>query len=158
MSSLDAVRIEAGGAGDIDAVMAVMRDSFDPGFGEAWTAPQCAGILPMAGVWLSLARMDESAVGFTLSRIVLREAELLLIAVRNDYQGLGVGRLLLDNFIAEAKARGATHLHLEVRDGNPALKLYTDAGFRQIGARKNYYTGADGALFHALTLTRTVEV
>ena len=157
MSGVHAVRIEAGGAGDLDAVMAVMRDSFDPGFGEAWTAPQCAGILPMAGVWLSLARMGERVVGFTLSRIVLREAELLLIAVGKEYQGLGIGRLLLGNFVEEAKDRGATHLHLEVRDGNPALKLYLDAGFRQIGARKNYYTGADGALFHALTLTKTIE-
>ena len=155
--SADRARIEPGTAGDLDAVMAVMQNSFDPSFGEAWTAPQCAGILPMAGVWLSLAKIGADVVGFSLGRLILNEAELLLIAVRTDAQGSGVGTLLLRNFIAEARTRGASYLHLEVRDGNPALKLYTAAGFHQIGARKNYYCGSDGALFHALTLSRSIE-
>lgn len=155
--SADPVHIEPGGAGDLDAVMAVMQNSFDPSFGEAWTAPQCAGILPMAGVWLSVAKIGADVVGFSLGRLVLNEAELLLIAVKADAQGRGVGRTLLRNFISEAGTRGASHLHLEVRDGNPAIKLYTEAGFHQIGARKNYYCGSDGALFHALTLSRSIE-
>lgn len=150
------VRIEAGSAADLDAVMAVMTDSFDPAFGEAWTAPQCAGILPLSGVWLSLARAGNAVLGFSLGRIVFREAELLLLAVKHGVQGRGVGQLLLDDFSAEAVRRGAEHLHLEVRDGNPALKLYRRAGFHHVGTRRNYYRGPGGALFHALTLSKSV--
>ena len=72
-----------------DAVMAVMDDSFDPRFGEAWTASQCAGLLPMPGVWLTLAREDDAVVGFALARVVADEAELLLLAVRSGRAGPG---------------------------------------------------------------------
>ena len=40
---------------DLDDVMSVMNEAFDPQFGEAWTRSQCAGILPMSGVSLMLA-------------------------------------------------------------------------------------------------------
>lgn len=151
------ISIDAGSLLDIDAVMAVMDDSFDAAFGEAWTAPQCAGLMPMAGVWLTLARRGEETVGFALSRVVLREAELLLLAVRRDVQGSGTGRALLDAFIHSAAARGAEHLHLEVRDGNAAVKLYSAAGFSEVGRRAAYYRGRDGQVFDALTLAKTIH-
>jgi ribosomal-protein-alanine N-acetyltransferase len=151
------ISLVEGGLFDLDPVMAVMRDSFDPAFGEAWTAPQCAGLLPMPGVWLSLARIGGEVVGFALARIVLREAELLLLAVRRGSQGQGVGRKLLDHFVVLAARKGAEQLHLEVRDGNHAVGLYTGAGFGEIGRRKNYYKGADGKLYDALTLARAAQ-
>ena len=152
-----AVSIDEGGAADLDAVMSVMNDSFDPCFGEAWTAPQCAGLLPMPGVWLSIARRDGEPVGFAMSRIVAREAELLLLAVKAKDQRSGVGKLLLDAFVAQASARGAERLHLEVREGNHAVKLYSRSGFTQVGRRRNYYSGRDGQIYDALTLARTAS-
>lgn len=150
------VTIAGGGLADLDAVMTVMNQSFDPCYGEAWTAPQCAGLLPMPGVWLSLARDRDEVVGFALSRIVAREAELLLLAVKAKDQRRGVGKMLLDAFVASAVERGAQRLHLEVREGNHAVKLYGEAGFTQVGRRRNYYSGRDGQIYDALTLARTV--
>ncbi|MFL6844520.1 MAG: GNAT family N-acetyltransferase [Allosphingosinicella sp.] len=135
--------------------MTVMKDSFDPAYGEAWTAPQCAGLLPMAGVWLSLARAEGAAVGFALARIVAGEAELLLLAVRRSWQGKGVGHLLLDRFAAIAASKGAEQLHLEVREGNHAVSLYRRNGYREVGRRRHYYSGRDGQLFDALTLAKS---
>ncbi len=149
-----AIAISEGGAADLAAVMRVMEDSFDPAFGEAWTAPQCAGLLPMAGVWLSLARDGEEVIGFALGRIVRDEAELLLLAVHSSSQGKGVGRLLLDRFGAVAASKGAEQLHLEVREGNHAVRLYSRNGYREVGRRRNYYNGRDGQLFDALTLAK----
>jgi len=143
-----------GGAADLDAVMAVMGDSFDPAYGEAWTAPQCAGLLPMPGVWLTLARLGPDVAGFALARVVAGEAELLLLAVGRGMQHRGVGTSLLKRFISAAKRCGATRLHLEVRDGNPALSLYRSAGFEEVGRRRNYYHGEGGQLYDALTLAR----
>ena len=151
---MSAIRIEQGGLADLDAVMRVMEASFDPVYGEAWTAPQCAGLLPLPGVWLSLARVDDKVTGFALARIVAQEAELLLLAVTRDSQRSGVGAALLDRFIEEARAQGAEQLHLEVRDGNPAVSLYGRAGFSEVGRRRRYYSGRDGQLFDALTLAR----
>jgi [ribosomal protein S18]-alanine N-acetyltransferase len=148
------VSIAEGGIADLEAVMRVMEDSFDPAYGEAWTSAQCAGLMPMPGVWLSLARDGDDVVGFALARIVLKEAELLLLAVRHEGRRRGIGQMLLDRFTLVATGRGADRLHLEVRDGNPAMKLYARSGFAEVGRRKNYYTGRDGQIYDALTLTR----
>ena len=69
--------------------MRVMVDSFDRRYGEAWTASQCAGLLPMPGVWLTLARGANGVIGFALARQVANEAELLLLAVRRNAQRRG---------------------------------------------------------------------
>ncbi|CAA9548897.1 MAG: Ribosomal-protein-S18p-alanine acetyltransferase [uncultured Sphingosinicella sp.] len=148
------ITIVEGGVAELDPVMRVMEDSFDPAYGEAWTAAQCAGLMPMPGVWLTLARDGDEVLGFALGRIVLKEAELLLLAVRRDGQRQGIGQMLLDRFMLVATTRGADRLHLEVRDGNPAIKLYSKAGFSEVGRRRNYYTGRDGQIYDALTLTR----
>lgn len=149
-----AIAIAEGGAADLAAVMQVMEDSFDPAFGEAWTTPQCAGLLPMTGVWLSLAREGERVVGFALARVVGGEAELLLLAVGRSSQRRGVGQMLLDRFSAIAASKGAEQLHLEVREGNHAVSLYRRNGYREVGRRRNYYSGRDGQLFDALTLAK----
>jgi ribosomal-protein-alanine N-acetyltransferase len=148
------IAIAEGGARDLGAVMRVMEGSFDPAFGEAWTAPQCAGLLPMAGVWLSLARREDAVIGFALGRIVGDEAELLLLAVDRSSQRKGVGQMLLDRFAAVAASKGAEQLHLEVREGNHAVSLYRRNGYREVGRRRNYYSGRDGQLFDALTLAK----
>jgi ribosomal-protein-alanine N-acetyltransferase len=148
------IAIAEGGAADLPSVMRVMEDSFDPAFGEAWTAPQCAGLLPMAGVWLSLARREEAVIGFALARIVGDEAELLLLAVGRSWQGEGVGQMLLDRFATVARSKGAEQLHLEVREGNHAVSLYRRNDYREVGRRRNYYSGRDGQLFDALTLAK----
>ena len=152
------IRLDPGGIADLDAVMTVMDDSFDPRFGEAWTASQCAGLLPMPGVWMTIAREQGAAVGFGLARAVAGEAELLLLAVRRDAQGKGIGKMLLERFAEDAAGRGATRLHLEVREGNHALSLYERAGYTLVGRRRNYYSGHAGQTYDALTLARSVTI
>jgi len=151
-------RLETGDARDLDQVVTVMQSAFDPSFGEAWTRSQCAGILPMSGVSLYLARSPESeeTIGFSLQRVIADEAELLLLAVIPSWQGLGIGRALLGQFIDDARGRGAHRLHLEVRDGNPAVRMYRLAGFDLAGRRSKYYRGAGDQLFDALTFVRTI--
>ena len=90
--------------------------------------------------------------GFSLVRAVADEAELLLLAVDADEQRRGIGQALLDQFIDEARGRGAHRLHLEVRDGNTAIGLYRAAGFVLAGRRRKYYHGAGGETFDAVTL------
>jgi ribosomal-protein-alanine N-acetyltransferase len=149
-----ALTISPAAAADLDEVMQVMTESFDPEFGEAWTVGQCASLLPMAGVWLTLAREGDMPVGFTLARLIVGEAELLLLGVRRSAQRRGVGAKLLQAFIADATARGAQKLHLEVRHGNQAVRLYKNAGFEEVGRRFNYYRGVSGHKYDAVTLAR----
>ena len=151
------VRLTTGESTDLDDVMQIMTSAFDPRFGEAWTRSQCAGILPMAGVSLMLARdSDAKPLGFSLFRSIGDEAELLLIAVSPGHHRRGIGRMLLDQFIDTVRRRGVHRVHLEVRDGNPALQMYRDAGFSAVGRRRSYYRGDDGSQFDAITLAKQI--
>ena len=148
-----AVRLNPGGADDLDGVLAVMTGAFDPGFGESWSRSQCAGILPLNGVHLTVARDSADRVrGFALQRTVADESELLLIAVDRASQRCGIGGMLIDHFVASSRAVGAHRLHLEVRDGNPATNIYQAFGFRPEGRRRNYYRGSDGQQYDAVTM------
>ena len=149
------VRLRQGGVGDLDEVMRIMNAAFRPCFGEAWTRSQCAGIMPMHGVTLTVAEAGRVPVGFSLARAVADEAELLLLAVDPADQRRGIGQALLDEFIAQALAGGAHRLHLEVRDGNPAIELYHASGFSAVGRRRSYYHGPDGDAYDAVTLLLT---
>lgn len=146
------VRLARGSADDLDSVMAVMSSAFSEEFGEAWTRSQCAGILPMTGVRLMLARNSgDEVVGFSLYRTIAGDSELLLLAVASEAQRQGIGRALIEDFIEESKNNGAEKVHLEVRDGNSAVHVYEAAGFKQSNRRRNYYRGRGGAQFDALT-------
>ena len=147
------VRLDVGTSNDLDVVLEVMSTAFDPGFGEGWSRSQCAGILPLSGVILTIAR-DElgHARGFSLQRTIADESELLLLGVQLSAQRCGIGGQLLDRFVGSSRACGATRLHLEVRDGNPATAMYEAFGFITEGRRSNYYRGSDGRLFDAVTM------
>ncbi len=81
------------------------------------------------------------------------EAWVQNIAVRRDAQRRGVGRALLEALLAEADARGARDVLLEVAvDNAPAQKLYAGYDFEPVGIRRGYYqpTNTD-----ALVMRRT---
>jgi [ribosomal protein S18]-alanine N-acetyltransferase len=136
---------------NLDDVMTVMATAFDPVYGEAWTASQCAGVLAMPGCWLTLARIGGRPVGFSLARAIMDEAELLLIAVSAQEQRNGYGKILLDGVVSDARDLAVRRLFLEVRSGNPAISFYSKAGFARVGLRPNYYRNTQGTLFDAET-------
>lgn len=151
---LNMIELRAGTVADLGIVDTIMSQAFDPRFGEAWTRGQCLGIMSMPGVWLVLAYLDGAPVGFALSRRIIDEAELLLLATAPAARRRGVGAALLRSVLISAREEGATHLHLEVREGNDATKLYSGAGFTRVGERRHYYRGSSGEAFHALTFSR----
>lgn len=150
------ITLREGDDRDIDALMDVMTNAFDPLYGEAWNSGQCLGILSLPDVWLIFAEEEGRTAGFALSRLLVDEAELLLLAVEPHVRGHGIGRALIERTAQIAAEKGATRLLLEVRDGNHALNLYQEAGFGEIGRRRDYYRGLDGTTRDALTLARPV--
>ncbi|AZI34549.1 putative ribosomal-protein-alanine acetyltransferase [Caenibius tardaugens NBRC 16725] len=146
---------------DIDRIVDVMGTAFDPAFGEAWNRRQVTDALTIGncryGIVDSTGHAPEqgiAAAGFFMIRGVLDEAELLLLAVKPEIRGRGLGRKLLEMFEADATNHGQTRLFLEMRAGNPAEFLYRKFGFTQIGRRPKYYTGADGTRLDALTFEK----
>jgi ribosomal-protein-alanine N-acetyltransferase len=154
MSTMFGVDLRAGSVADLALVDRVMQTAFDKRFGEAWTHNQVLGLMAMPGVWLTIAEMCGEPAGFALSRRILDEVELLLLATAPTLRRRGVGAALLRSVVADATLQNAKSLHLEVREGNDAIKLYRQAGFVKVGERRDYYRGADGVAFGALTYSR----
>lgn len=151
------IDLREGDVRDLDRVDRMMAAAFDPRWGEAWTRNQVIGILAVPGVWLTIAEREGQAAGFALVRGVLDEAELLLLAVVPEMRRKGVGAALLRSVVSDCAIRGIESLHLEMREGNDAIKLYRNSGFTKIGERRDYYRGADGRSYSALTLRRATR-
>lgn len=148
---------------ELDKLMAVMEVSFDPHFREAWTYRQVEESLMLPSTFMLLIdghgdapHDDAPAAGFILARQAVDEIELLLIAVRPDFRGKGLGKQLLERFIDTARQRDAAKVFLEMRANNPAERLYRAAGFEQIGQRHDYYRTVTGTTIDALTFARAV--
>lgn len=83
----------------------------------------------------------EHVVGFVGMWIMVDEAHIINIAVREAFRGKGIGELLLISSIDMANKLKATVVTLEVRLSNTvAQNLYTKYGFNNTGVRKKYYT------------------
>lgn len=156
-TALNLIELRDGDARDLALVDAIMREAFDPRYGEAWTASQTAGMLAMPGIWLTIALLNGAPAGFALARVVLDDAELLLLAVRPLFRGRGVGGVLLRSVAHGAGERGAAMLHLEVRAGNDAIRLYRREGFMKTGERRRYYRGAANEVFDAHSYSRSLR-
>ncbi|OYY68372.1 MAG: hypothetical protein B7Y00_07765 [Sphingomonadales bacterium 17-56-6] len=151
------IRVVDGDANNIPAVMSVMNDAFDPGFGESWTGAQLLSTLVLPDCQLLIAIAQDSVCGFALSRWVLDHEELLMIGVLQKFQGQDIGKLLLSETVCRARAAERTKLFLEVRDGNKAYDFYLKFGFLPIGRRKNYYKNAGGISPDAITMELNLQ-
>ncbi|KZY39689.1 ribosomal-protein-alanine acetyltransferase [Roseovarius sp. HI0049] len=110
------------------------------GQGRAWSAQEFADLIDSPHVF---AVGDRRA--FALGRAVADEAELLTIASDPAHRRQGLGRETLSAFEADAAARGAMRVFLEVSAGNTAaIALYRAAGYAETGRRKGYYQAAEG--------------
>jgi len=100
------------------------------------------------GDFLQILEKDESCgqgIGFYIGEYVAGEATLMDICVIPTEQGKGYGKVLLNQFLAQAKKLGATKIFLEVRAKNIAAQmLYMNAGFIEIDRRTGYYPSSSG--------------
>jgi ribosomal-protein-alanine N-acetyltransferase len=88
---------------------------------------------------------DELLVGYSMLTHAADEAHLLNLCVDPRWQGLGLGRMLLEHAVQWAQQMGVDSMFLEVRPSNKAgITLYRKHGFRVVGERPDYYRAANG--------------
>lgn len=110
-------------------------------FSAPWSENAISGELtnPLS-CWL-VASEDDKVCGYVGSQAVLGEADMMNIAVDPDCRRKGIAKKLVEQLILELKNAGNYQLTLEVRASNaPAISLYENLGFRQVGRRPKYYT------------------
>jgi [ribosomal protein S18]-alanine N-acetyltransferase len=98
---------------------------------------------PMEGFMVAVE--DGAVVGYLLGTLLMDEARLLLIAVRDQYRRHGIGTKLVNEYVDSVRGR-ANMVRLEVRTGNLAAQtFYFKLGFRFVGMINNYYRNGDNA-------------
>jgi ribosomal-protein-alanine N-acetyltransferase len=142
--------IDEATADDIPVIADIHRTSF----AQEWTADEIAALLSKPGVSALVARRGSwwtstRPVGFLLLRTVADEAEILTIAVHPSNRGGGIGHGLVAEALRRVYRERIGHVFLEVAaDNEAALAIYRKLGFRMVGERPAYYSGAgaDGGL------------
>ncbi|WP_176372534.1 ribosomal protein S18-alanine N-acetyltransferase [Pseudoalteromonas sp. A601] len=139
----------------IDALMGIENACHS----HPWTVNTMQSCL--AGRYFNLAAFnDEQMVGFYIGEKAGPDFTLMDICVAPDFQGQGIAKQLLAQFIAFGEQHNAENLFLEVRETNVrAIKLYELAGFSEMSVRKNYYpsdcpnkNGFEDAILMGMTL------
>ncbi len=86
-----------------------------------------------------------TVLGYAVLMLAVDEAELLDIAIATRHQRHGLGRKLLEEMLALARRANMHRVVLEVRASNAAaIGLYRNAGFADIGLRRDYYPAKNG--------------
>ncbi len=102
-----------------------------------------------------VAIQDEDILGFGGISVVLDEANINNIAVRFDKRNNKIGSKILLNLIDISKLLNCSFITLEVNVKNlPAIKLYENFGFKNLGIRKNYYKGQFDAYIMKLMIEK----
>ncbi|WP_062298347.1 ribosomal protein S18-alanine N-acetyltransferase [Demequina maris] len=84
--------------------------------------------------------LDGELVGYAVYGYDGDAFHLLNLAVAPEARGRGLGRALMDDFMAEARHEGAPDAWLEVAvDNEVALALYRAYGFEDVRVRRKYY-------------------
>ena len=119
--------------GHVAAVAELERQNFSEPWPEIAVRSELTNPLSL---WL-VALDGETVVGYVGSQTVLQEADMMNIAVADSHRRRGIARALVEELIRQLDAY---QLSLEVRASNaPAIALYENLGFVQVGLRKNYY-------------------
>jgi ribosomal-protein-alanine N-acetyltransferase len=138
---------------DLQAVMAIEKASF----AYPWSSRFFLQELQVQCARAILAEINGRIVGYVLFWLLPGEADVHNLAVHSEFRRQGIGRLLLQQVVIEARRQFLTRIMLEVRQSNiAAQKLYQSMGFVASGIRKGYYSD-DGEDAVAMTLELNSE-
>jgi ribosomal-protein-alanine N-acetyltransferase len=134
---------------DLDAVIQVEAASFV----EPWSRSLFTEEIAQPTRRYVAATDEGSVCGYGGIMLVGEDAHVVTLAVAPGYRERGVASRIMMELIGLARANGARHLTLEVRESNQAaLELYRKFGFEPAGTRKGYYTTEDAVVMWAVDI------
>lgn len=147
------LRIRQMESDDIQAIMEVENSSFPlPYTAQVWEKEKCNSLSRTIVVVDEKREGIQELRGYLNFWIILDEAEIHRIAVKNEYRRSGVAAMLLQEMFNMLNDMNIVSVHLEVRQSNHgAINLYDKFGFVLKGRRQRYYeeTGEDALILEA---------
>ncbi len=84
-------------------------------------------------------------VGILVFNIIFQELEILRLGIHPNWRKKGFAKLMIDHLEYLSRKKNIFSIFLEVHLSNyPAISLYREKGFREIGRRKNYFKSPKG--------------
>lgn len=128
---------------DLNALRHIERLCFQK---DSWPLLDLIGVLTIPGVVRLKADIDDKMVGFIAGDVRRGEnlAWIATICVLPEFRGHGIGSALLRS--CEEKV-AVPRIRLSVRESNhPAIQLYRQLGYDEVGKWQNYYDDGEDAL------------
>jgi [ribosomal protein S18]-alanine N-acetyltransferase len=123
---------------DISTIVEIERESFtSPWSEEAFRTELTQNVFAK----YMIMEIDDTVLGYGGMWLIVDEAHVTNIAIREQYRGRGYGEKLLREMMKTAVWLGAQRMTLEVRVSNDRAKsLYRKMGFYPSGIRPAYYS------------------
>jgi len=104
---------------------------------------------------LLVADTGSKIVGYIVTMDVDRfTSKIISFAVRKEFRGMGIGKLLLKGAIKRLKMKGKRKIKLEVRVSNTyAQSLYKKFGFKTTDIIPGYYSDGEDAYIMVLHIS-----
>src|SRR5690606_4000656 len=93
---------------DLDSIMEIENVIYS----HPWTRGNFSDSLN-AGYSCWVFEEDAEVIGYAVLMLAADEAHLLNLSIASDWQGLGLGRKLLEHMMETARSHGALHMFLE---------------------------------------------
>jgi ribosomal-protein-alanine N-acetyltransferase len=120
----------------LDEIMAIEQEAYP----EPWTLRMFHDEIRNQRSRFYVAYHEDTLAAYGGFWLVLDEAHITSVAVRDIYRGRGFGRQVMEYLLTDAVDAEARQATLEVRVSNlRARNLYLSLGFRPVGLRKGYY-------------------
>lgn len=129
---------------DILAVSELEKECFK---GESWSFGTIASAFENPAYTMAVAEEGGEVIGYGCTCTACESCDLENVLVAEEYRRGGVGGAIMEYLLADAKARGAEKVFLEVRVSNyAAMKMYLSCGFVGVHARTRYYSDGEDCL------------
>lgn len=121
---------------DCDAVSEIEIKSF----ALPWKRDTFYEVVQRKNTVYIVGELDKKIIAYAGAWLAFNEAEVMSVAVLQEFRGLGIGTKLFGELLKLCKERGANAVTLEVRPSNvAAIKIYESFGLKSVGRRPKYY-------------------
>ncbi len=123
-------------------------------FSMPWSKESFKELLDKSYAHYLVAEEEDHIRGLCGMLVAADEGDISNVAVKTDFRGRGIGKLLLKAMLKDARQMGIRELNLEVRVSNhAAIRLYEGLGFVRVGKRPGFYDAPkEDALLMKLSL------
>lgn len=125
---------------DLESVLAIENEAYP----YPWSGPIFLDCLHV-GYCCWVIERGSALLAYGIMSVGAGECHVLNLCVNPQFQGMGYGRAMLEHLLEIAISHHAETAFLEVRPTNfSAMSLYMNAGFNEVGVRRNYYPAKCG--------------